>query len=222
MTADMEKGLIVRPASGQGELSPWSQAAQEDLGTAYFTGSLLRFVKGEWLLGQAKRLIGPTTPFLANMDEWYRGWIRWQNGGITGRDIGRVIDKFVVRSRKELGDLDRGAWESDSRGQLDPWQRVVYLVMRDLTTGEQAVFTSSSGGGIRSVAKLGKHFDQQRRRYPGKMPITRPSSETYPHPEFGKIVDPVFTIVGWDFWEHQPAEALPDEPLLVEEADDFS
>jgi hypothetical protein len=209
---DESNKLMVKPAY-TGELSPWLQAAQEELGSAFFTGSLLRFVKGEFLLGQSKQLIGPKTLLLANLDEWYRGWNKWREGKVIDRRIGRVSDRFVVPAREELGDLDPAGWERDSRGEPgDPWARVVYLGMRNPSSAEPVVFTSASQGGSKAVAKLGRQFClQSHRRPPNMMPLVALGSEPYLHPEYGKILSPVFTIVGWKPWDVETAKDIPDE-----------
>jgi hypothetical protein len=188
MNDETNKKLVVTPASGQGELSPYLQAAQEELGSAFFTGSLLRFVKGEFLLGQTKKVLRPKTLLLANLDEWYRGWNKWRGSNIVDRRIGRASDHFVVPAREELRDVDPAGWERDGRGEpRDPWERVVYLGMRDPSTGEPVVFTSASQGGCKGVAKLGRQFGLQRHRHPpNMMPIVALGSEPYLHPSLGR------------------------------------
>lgn len=195
------------------QISPWAQAAQEELGSAFFSGSLLRYNKGDWLLGETKEPIGPTTPLLANMEEYYRGWIRWHGGAVSDHRIGRVIDNFIVPAREELGNLDQGAWEADPGGAMkrDPWQRCVYLCLRNTANDQPMVFTSTSDGGRRAVAKLAQQFDQQRQKHPDQMPLVALASETYHHETFGKIAKPAFKIIGWEPWEVE-APATPGEP----------
>ena len=104
-----------------------------------------------------------------------------------------MIDRHRVHLREELGDLDQACWEVDDNGvKTDPWQRVVYLVMRDMSNDEVVTFTSTSDGGSKAVAKLADRFDRLRHKHPAKMPVVNLSSEGYPHKKYGRILKPKF------------------------------
>jgi len=201
------------------EVSPWRQAANEEQGASF--GTLLKFVKGDWLLGEEQTEVTPTTMFIANMHEYWRGWIKWQNREPIAHLIGRVVDRFHVPPREELGDLDEAHWETDSAGaKRDPWQRVVYLVLRNTSNDEIVTFTSTSDGGRKAVAKLADRFDRQRHKHPAQMPTVALKQESYQHPEYGKVLKLKFEVVGWDFWD-EDAKNDPAGTLRQQQADEM-
>ena len=206
MSNELETKQPILPAvpAQHTELSPWREAVNEEQGASF--GTLLKFVKGEWLIGEQQSSIGPTALFIANLDEYWRGWVRWENKEPTNHAIGRVIDRHRVHLREELGDLDQNCWETDSNGiKRDPWQRVTYLVMRNVENDEIITFTSTSDGGRKAVAKLADRFDRLRHKHPAKMPVVTLTSESYQHKEFGKVLKPKFLLMGWDFWDTEAA-----------------
>jgi len=194
--------------------SPWRAFADQE-SRASFPGELLKFAKGEWTLG--KCALEEEQRFLANMNEIWRGWVRWSDRQVTDTLIGRVIDRFIPPPREQLGDLDKSLWETELSGaQRDPWARTVFLVLRKASDDELlATFTSSSNGGISAVGKLADQFDRRSGKYPGKMPVVCLSSESYTHSSYGKIIKPAFQIVDWDYWDAEAA-VNPEETLRLQ------
>jgi hypothetical protein len=158
-----------------GEISPWREAANEEQGASF--GTLLKFVKGDWLIGEEQEPVAPTATFIVNMEEYWRGWIKWLDKEPVDHRIGRVVDRHRVHLREELGDLDQSRWETDANGvPRDPWQRVSYLVMRNTSNDDIVTFTSTSDGGRKAVAKLADRYDRLRRKHLGKMPVVGSSA----------------------------------------------
>ena len=161
-----------------GETSPWREAANEEVGANF--GTLLKFVKGDWLVGEEQNKIGPTTTLVVNMDEYWRGWIKWEDSQPVNHVIGRVVDRFRVPGRDELGDLDQSQWENDGSGlKRDPWQRVTYLVMRNAENDEIITFSATSDGGRKAAGKLADRYDRLRHKYKAKMPVVALKGDTY-------------------------------------------
>ena len=96
MNRNQAAHLTAVPAR-QTELSPWREAVNEEQGASF--GTLLKFVKGEWLIGEQPSPVGPTTMFIANLDGYWRGWIHWENREPTAHAIGRVVDRHRVIAR---------------------------------------------------------------------------------------------------------------------------
>jgi hypothetical protein len=202
------------------EVSPWREAANEEQGANF--GTLLKFVKGEWLLGEEQKGVSPTTMFIANMNEYWRGWVKWVDKEPVAHLIGRVVDRHRVHLREELGDLDQFKWESDGNGvKRDPWQRAVYLVMRNSENDDPITFTSGSDGGRKAVAKLCDRYDRLRHKFPAQMPVVVLASESYQHREYGKVLKPKFNVVGWDYWD-EDAKKDPDGTLQQQHAAEMS
>jgi hypothetical protein len=187
------------------ETSPWREAANEEAGASF--GTLLKFVKGDWLVGEEQTKVAPTATFVVNMQEYWRGWVKWIDKQPPEHMIGRVVDRHRVHLREELGDLDQSRWESDSNGvKRDPWQRVVYLIMRGTDSDDFITFTSTSDGGRKAVGKLCDRFDRLRHSHPAQMPVVSLTSESYQHKEYGKVLKPKFNVVGWDYWDDAAKE----------------
>ena len=184
-------------------------------------GELLKFSKGDWMAGQNNDIIEDGTEFVANMDELFIGWVRWSNNRPTDHVMGKVIDKFQMPRRSELGDTDQNQWETDDRGEpRDPWQPTNYLLLE----GEEEqlyTFTTSSRGGINAVGELCQKWGPIGRQRPKDYPVVAIGSGSYLHANktFGRIKYPTFKIVGYapkaEFATIEPRDDRGDE--IVEE-----
>jgi hypothetical protein len=209
LTTTRSTAVAARSASN---ISPWRQAANEEAGANF--GTLLKFVKGDWLVGEEQTAVSPTACFVANMDEVWRGWIKWVDQQPIEHVIGREIDGHQVCARDLLGDLDQARWETDGNGvKRDPWQRVTYLVLRNMEDDEVATFTSTSDGGRKAVGKLCDRYDHLRHKHKAQMPIVALKSESYYNKKYRTdVLKPKFQIVGWDYWD-EDAKNDPDAAL---------
>ena len=70
-------------------------------------------------------------------------------------------------------------------------------------------------------------YDNDRLRFPGRVPVVKLATRTYQHKKFGKVSKPAFEIVRWLPWDgsEAPPEATPREQvaaLLDDEIPDFT
>lgn len=197
-------------------VSPWREAVNDEVGANF--GTFLKFTKGDWTLGEDEKEVPAEIRFVANLEEYYRGWVRWWDGKPTEHRIGRVVDRHRVPPREELGDLDESKWETEPSGtRRDPWAKTVYLAMRDLRSDEIVCFTSSSDGGRKAVAKLADRYDRLRGRHKPKMPVVVLETESYQHKLYGKILKPRLNVVDWAYWDDEIA-ADPGGALQAQNA----
>jgi hypothetical protein len=218
------RSTAVTPATN---VSPWREYLN-DQGTDF--GTFLKFTKGDWTLGEDDKLVPADFRFIVNLEECYVGWVRWWDGkptpppgGSTAHLIGRVIDRYRPPPRSALGELDENLWEKQNGKPRDPFTFTVYLAMRGVNDDEVICFTSGSKGGLKAVNKLIRRYDriQHLQKYKGKMPIVCLDQETYVHDEFGKIPNPKFNVVGWEFWdEEEPPDDAPQQQRAVEHTAD--
>ena len=98
--------------------NPWLEAAAE---ASDDLGRLLKFVKGKFGCGDDEIPLG--TEFVAHIDQIVRGWVRFEDGKVVDRSIGKVADGFKPPLREELADNDPASWtEKDANGKpRDPW-----------------------------------------------------------------------------------------------------
>jgi hypothetical protein len=56
-------------------VSPFREAVNDEIGASF--GSFLKFTKGDWTLGEESKEVPAGARFVANLEEYYRGWVRW-------------------------------------------------------------------------------------------------------------------------------------------------
>ena len=130
--------------------NPWLEAAAE-AGSEF--GKILKFVKGEWLIGED--IVPEGSEFIAYIDEVARAWIKFENQTVTDRRIVKVATGRPPE-RQELGDTDPSKWELGEDGKpRDPWVWQWLLPMSPVDAeGDLVVFATSSKGGIGAVGTL--------------------------------------------------------------------
>jgi hypothetical protein len=181
------------------QISSYRAFAEEDAASA-IAGDMILFNKGLFTRGEGKRPVPADTLFIANLDEGYRGWVRWSGGKPVEHRIGRIVEGFQLPLRDELGHEDQTKWETDQSGEpRDPWQPTLRLVMRD-TDGDLVTFVGSSWGARRGLQQLYGRFDRERRE-PGLWPVVKLETEHHQNKRWGVIPEPRFPIVGWCAWD---------------------
>jgi len=178
-------------------------------------GKLLKFSKGDYLVGEDNDEVEEGTQYVANMDELMVGWIRWSDSKPTDQIMGRVSEGYQAPRRSDLGDDDKSKWEVDEQGrERDPWQFSNYLILKTPgEAGEDALFTftTSSRGGLNAIGELCKAYGKAMRQRPDELPIISLGVGSYQHSNkaFGRIKFPIFEVVGWAA-KAEFAEALAD------------
>jgi hypothetical protein len=177
----------------------------EQVSQRNIVGRLLKFSKGDYLVGEHNAEMKIGTELVANMDELMVGWIRWEDNKPVEQIMGRLADGYQPMKREELRHEDKSLWEVDevTKEPRDPWQFSNYLIMK--TPGEDdpddALFTfaTASKGGIGGVGKLCKEYGKAMRQRPDEFPIVQLAVGSYAHSNkaFGRIKYPILDIVGW-------------------------
>lgn len=176
-------------------------------------GKLLKFSKGDYLAGEDNDEIPHGTRFIALMDDFLVGWIRWEDNKPTNTIMGRLAEGYQPPQRNTLGDDDKNKWEVDetSKEPRDPWQFSNYLLLKMVDhdhkplpeEGEENehvyTFTASSKGGISAMGVMAKKYGMAMAQHPDEWPVIEIGGSSYPHKNkaFGRIKVPVLKIVGW-------------------------
>ena len=85
------------------------------------------------------------TEYIAHVQHWVRGWVKFKAGCLVEHKVGKVADGFVVPEREELDETDQATWEKSPSGELkDPWSKQSYLPLENVETGEIVTFVSGS------------------------------------------------------------------------------
>jgi hypothetical protein len=171
--------------------NPWLEAAAE-AGSEF--GKLLKFNKGEWLIGEDT--VSEGTEYIAFIDEVARGWIKFEDGSVTDRQIVKVRDGKPL-PRETLGDDDPSQWEVGDDGKpRDPYVFQWLLPMSPAEAeGDLTVYATASKGGIGAIGLLCKVYGRSQRN--GLLPIVALKTTSYKHPVYGKVLKPDLPIVGW-------------------------
>lgn len=153
----------------------------------------IRFVKTDFFIGDVK-VTG--NEYLAHVPLLLRGWVKFGNGGIVERRVGKAADGFVVPKRDELGDLDESQWEKDAGGKpRDPWSERWSLPLEHLETGDLALFETGSKGGLNAIRKLCGSYGRNAHK---GLPIIKLVPSSYKNKKYGPIGIPDLKIVGWE------------------------
>ena len=171
--------------------NPWLEAAAE-AGSEF--GKLLKFNKGEWLIGEDT--VSEGTEYIAFIDEVARGWIKFEDKSVTDRRIVKVAAGHPPK-REELGDTDSSQWEIGDDGKpRDPYVFQWLLPMSPVEAeGDLTVYATASKGGIGAIGLLCKVYGRSQRN--GLLPIVALKTTSYKHPVYGKVLKPDLPIVGW-------------------------
>ena len=167
-------------------------------------GSLVKFEKGDWLLGSEGSEIEATRQFTAVMDELLIGWQKWEDKKPVATDMGKLAEGFRPSNRDALGDDDEDLWEKDDNEKpRDPWQKANILLLRTPGTNgtdDDDLFTypTSSQGGIKAIGELCKQYVRMTKEKGPGYPIIELSFSSYKHEKYGKVKTPVLKVVGWE------------------------
>jgi hypothetical protein len=190
------QNTAVAPAGGGNFFEQYSQAASG----SRIVGQLLRFNKGDWLVGQEQDDVPPGTRLIANVGELMIGWNKWVGGVVEDMRMGRVVDGFQPPARSSLGDTDQSEWEMDDDGNpRDPWQRTNYLILKDEKSDQLYTFAANSKGGINAIGELCGHYGKRIRQHPDDLPVISLGAGKYQHKNkaYGWIKFPKLDVVDW-------------------------
>jgi hypothetical protein len=174
---------------------------------------ILKFKKGEYFVGEESVAIG--TEYLAHAAAWTKCWIKFLGGEVTDRKLYRVARGERPPEREDLDDTDKAAWPAGLDGHpADPWVLQYLLPLENLSTGEIAVFATSSIGGKRAVADLCDAYARRTKKGNVGQPIVRLRTKKMPTKNFGDVPRPLFEVVGWD---EVTTGGIPEEPPAADE-----
>lgn len=172
----------------------------DSMGGSRIVGTMLKFSKGDYLVGQNGDVLPEGTKLAVNMNELVVGWIKWKDKKPIEQLMGRLVDRFTPPKRDELDSRDETEWEVDKDNKpQDPWQFTNYLIMKVPGADDQDslfTFVTSSNGGLKAVGMLSKAYSVQKRLWADEMPLVSLGIHKYKHDEYGWIKNPQFKIVG--------------------------
>ena len=181
--------------------------------------NIIKFRRGRYFFSQDELEIPLGTRMIANMAEAKAGWVRWWDGRPTDEVMVLIDDGVAPPRRNELGDADRGLWETDDRGDpKDPWQFTNYLPLKGPESGEEFLFATSTRSGLDAFGAFTNAYGKVFRQKPGKLPVLELQASDYPHANkaIGRVDVPVFDLVDWvdevDLLSGEAGDQTREEP----------
>jgi hypothetical protein len=164
-------------------------------------GDLLKFVKGDYEVGQEEEKLPLGTKMIAIIPSMINGWIYWEDHRPVEYAMGVLVEGFRVPKREDLGDTVETDWEKDDNGvPNDPWQRNALMVMVD---EDNNIYTFSTGskGGLGALGELVGAYTKRARanpeQKPPQIPVIELQDDSYKHKLYGRVKTPEFKIVSW-------------------------
>lgn len=183
----------------------FEQYGEQASARSSIVGDLLKFSKGDWLIGQDEEDVPAGTKYVASMNNLLVGWVKWADNKPVEQVMGRIVDGYKPPSRDTLGDNDKDAWEVDTQGKpRDPWQFSNQVLLKPVgkkySTDVAVTFVTSSKGGIGAIGELCKAYGKEMRTHAEQNPIVELGVDSYVHSnkEFGRIKVPLITLTGWE------------------------
>jgi len=170
-------------------------------------GDLLKFSgkTGAWTAGAQGIEIPLGTRLVAIVPGILAGYVKWLNGELVEQALVPVTDAYDPKAlRASLGDTDSAKWPAGDDGRPeDVWKEAALLPLKNLKTGAQFTYSTSSLGGCRAIKKLVATYAWQIRAAPettaGHLPIVELGARDYKHPDRkrGTIFNPTLTGIDW-------------------------
>jgi hypothetical protein len=208
------------PATTPTRLDALEKYARSGGGGLY--GDLLKFSgkTGTWTAGAQSIEIPIGTQLVAIVPEMLVGFVQWKDGELVDQAMQPLTEAYDPRAlRVSLGNTDRERWTKNDEGQVeDPWREAALLPLKNLKTGAEYTYSTSSLGGCRCVKQLVAAYAWQVRAAPettaDQLPVVELGARSYKHRDRkrGTIFNPVLTGVDW-----VPASAAVEEAKSFED-----
>ena len=162
---------------------------------------------GAWSFGSDENPVGEDDRVYVDPNGFVHGWQCWADTDIPG-----------VQSEL-LGDVKVSMFEplpprpDEEYANMRPWTEM--RGMSVLLDGNKLVYSTTSVGGLNTIAKLAEEYAKQYAKNPKKMiAVLSLSSDSYKHKNktYGRIYTPVMEVVEW-------VDRLPEEIAVKAIAD---
>ena len=157
---------------------------------------LLRFVKGEYFIGENEIEVGHE--YVAYPFDAMRGLVHWKDDTVVEQRLGRIRDGFILEREDLPADED--------------WKPQYALPLYDPGTGEYVAFVTGSFGGKKAINNLINATARAVKAGRGEAtPLIRLAVGSFTSKEYGRIACPSFEIV---------KQTVEVEPTIKEEMSD--
>lgn len=151
---------------------------------------------GRFSFGKDQEELEKGRRFAINPAEFRNGYICWNDGKVEEEIMVRVVDGKPPAK----GSLtDHGPYADDEK---DGWREQSSVEFRDVESGDQFLFKTSSKGGRIAVGNLVRDYGKAFSAHPGELAVVELGSVSFDAKDgkgrkLGKKYAPMFKIVGW-------------------------
>jgi hypothetical protein len=143
---------------------------------------------GHWVFGAEQTEVEEGATWAINPYSFVHGFIAWGEGEVLGENMVPVSEPLP-----EMGVAPANA--------KNGWEVQVGLSMKCLTGEDEGLegrYSTTSRGGKRAWQELAVAIAAQVEKDQSKpVPIVRLKSDSYKHKNYGKVITPLFEVVGW-------------------------
>jgi hypothetical protein len=143
---------------------------------------------GHWVFGADQTEVEEGATWAINPYSFVHGFIAWGEGEVLGENMVPVSEPLP-----EMGVAPANA--------KNGWEVQVGLSMKCLTGEDEGLegrYSTTSRGGKRAWQELAVAIAAQVEKDQSKpVPIVRLKSDSYKHKNYGKVITPLFEVVGW-------------------------
>jgi|GEM_PF-506450 hypothetical protein len=149
-------------------------------------GMFLRMGKdGVWVIGIEAEPVAEGAEFAINPAGFGHGWIAWGKSERLGESFVPLTDPLP-------------ATPATPEGAVRGWEQQFGMHLREVGTGADLIFRTSSVGGKRAIGALAKEVGARMAEGDARsVAIVTLGADSYKHKEYGKIYVPEFAIERW-------------------------
>jgi hypothetical protein len=141
---------------------------------------------GTWVFGISATEVGDEDEFIVNPGGFQHGHVAWG-------DASNKLGETMMPLDQQLPDAG-----PVPAGTVGGWQFQLGLSMVGAEDGTAMIYRTTSVGGKRAIAELAAEIGQRMEDGEVKLvPVIALSSESYKHAKYGKIFNPIITVVRW-------------------------
>ncbi len=147
---------------------------------------------GTWTFGMDGNAVGEDDEFLIHPGGFVHGWVAWADTELAGVSAAK-LGEVMVGVAKPMPDEPE-----EVPPKCRAWQTQMGLSLVAADGGDQMVYSTTSVGGKRAVASVASLVaDKLIAGDPKCVPVVTLGCESYKHAKYGKINNPIFTVVRW-------------------------
>ena len=152
---------------------------------------------GDYSFGKDQEELENGTRVAVAPSEFKNGWICWNDSKVLEEIMVRITEgkppaKHTLTDHGPYEDAEKDGWSQQSSAQF-----------RDIETGSEYLYKTSSAGGRIALANLVQDYGKAFQRHPGELAIVELSNTSFEAKnrktgkKLGKKYAPMFKIVGW-------------------------